>query len=161
MACKHGFHCCARSQLWVIAIVITIQDSNSSRLLPGSSYSCRIRNHNARVQKQFHPVNITAAHEILQQREWQLCKSTLPPNHSSCGWPTGLISPCLPGLGACGSPELWRATRPRTTHYAAAPGSHGQVRRGVAAGGLATLAYRMRAMRDAEQHRWSGCRLNS
>jgi hypothetical protein len=34
------------------------------------------------VHKQCHPVHITTAHEILQRRKWQLCKSTLPPNHS-------------------------------------------------------------------------------
>jgi hypothetical protein len=41
-----------------IAIVITDQDSTSSRLLPGSSYSCCIRNLHALVHKQCHPVHI-------------------------------------------------------------------------------------------------------
>jgi hypothetical protein len=57
----------------VIVIVITNQDSTSSRLLPGSSYSCCIRNLHALVHKQCHPVHITTAHEILQRRKWQLC----------------------------------------------------------------------------------------
>jgi hypothetical protein len=48
----------------VIVIVITNQDSTSSRLLPGSSYSCCIRNLHALVHKQCHPVHITTAHEI-------------------------------------------------------------------------------------------------
>jgi hypothetical protein len=65
-----------------IVIVITNQDSTSSRLLPGSSCSCCIRSLHALVHKQCHPVHITTAHEILQRRKWQLCKSTLPPNHS-------------------------------------------------------------------------------
>jgi hypothetical protein len=68
-----------------VIIVITNQDSTSSRLLPGSSYSCCIRNLHALVHKQCHPVHITTAHKILQRRKWQLCKSTLPPNHNgSC-----------------------------------------------------------------------------
>jgi hypothetical protein len=50
-----------------IVIVITNQDSTSSRLLPGSSYSCCIRNLHALVHKQCHPVHITTAHEILQR----------------------------------------------------------------------------------------------
>jgi hypothetical protein len=66
----------------VIVIVITNHDSTSSRLLPGSSYSCCIRNLHALVYKQCHPGHITTAHEILQRRKWQLRKSTLPPNHS-------------------------------------------------------------------------------
>jgi hypothetical protein len=66
--------------IYVIVIVIANQDSTSSRLLPGSSYSCCIRNLHALVYK--HPIHITTAHEILQRRKWQLCKSTLPPNHS-------------------------------------------------------------------------------
>jgi hypothetical protein len=66
----------------VIVLVITNQDSTSSRLLPGSSYSCCIRNLHALVHKQCHPVHITTAHEILQRQKWQLCKLTLPPNHS-------------------------------------------------------------------------------
>jgi hypothetical protein len=33
----------------------------------------------ALVHKQCHSVHITTAHEILQRRKWQLCKSTLPP----------------------------------------------------------------------------------
>jgi hypothetical protein len=74
----------------LIVIVITNLDSTSSRLLPGSSYSCCIRNLHALVHKQCHPVHITTAHdflllllhEILQRRKWQLCKLTLPPNHS-------------------------------------------------------------------------------
>jgi hypothetical protein len=61
----------------VIVIVVTNQDSTSSRLLPGSSYSCCIRNLHALVHKQCHPVHITTAHAILQRRQWQLCKSTL------------------------------------------------------------------------------------
>jgi hypothetical protein len=60
----------------VIVLVITNQDSTSSRLLPGSSYSCCIRNLHALVHKQCHPVHITAAHEILQRHEWQLCNAT-------------------------------------------------------------------------------------
>jgi hypothetical protein len=52
------------------------------RLLPDSSYSCCIRNLHALVHKQCHPVHITTAHEVLQRRKWQLCKSMLPPNHS-------------------------------------------------------------------------------
>jgi hypothetical protein len=68
----------------VTAIVITIQDSTSSRLLPGSICSCCIRNLHALVHKYCHPVNITTAKEIMQGRIWQLCKSTLPPNHSGC-----------------------------------------------------------------------------
>jgi hypothetical protein len=57
-----------RARLWhcVIVIVVTNQDSTSSRLLPGSSYSCCIRNLHALVHKQCHPVHITTAHEILQ-----------------------------------------------------------------------------------------------
>jgi hypothetical protein len=39
-----------------IVIVITNRDSTSSRLLPGSSYSCCIRNLHALVHKQCHPV---------------------------------------------------------------------------------------------------------
>jgi hypothetical protein len=35
---------CGQSNVRVIVIVITNQDSTSSRLLPGSSYSCCIRN---------------------------------------------------------------------------------------------------------------------
>jgi Tfp pilus assembly protein PilV len=62
--------------------LLQIRTLTSSRLLPGSSYSCCIRNLRALVHKQCHPVHITTAHEILQQRIWQLCKSTLPPNHS-------------------------------------------------------------------------------
>jgi hypothetical protein len=54
----------------VIAIVITNQVSTSSRLLPGSSYSCCIRNLHALVHKQCHPLHITTAHEILQRRKW-------------------------------------------------------------------------------------------
>jgi hypothetical protein len=45
--------------LFVIVIVITNQDSTSSRLLPGSSYSCCIRNLHALVHKQCHPVVVT------------------------------------------------------------------------------------------------------
>jgi hypothetical protein len=63
-------------------VIITNQDSTSSRLLPGSSNSCCICNLHALVHKQCHPVHITTAHDILQRRKWQLCKSTLPPNHS-------------------------------------------------------------------------------
>jgi hypothetical protein len=69
----------------VVVIVIANQDSTSSRLLPGSSYSCCIRNLHALVHKQCQPVHIMTVHEILQRRKWQLCKSTLPPNHSG-GW---------------------------------------------------------------------------
>jgi hypothetical protein len=58
---------------FVIDVVITNQDSTSSRLLPASSYSCCIRNLHALVHKQCHPVHITTAHEILQRRQWQLC----------------------------------------------------------------------------------------
>jgi hypothetical protein len=47
----------------VIAIVIT-----SSRLLPGSSYSCCIHNLHALVHKQCHPVHITTAYEILSHK---------------------------------------------------------------------------------------------
>jgi hypothetical protein len=65
-----------------VVVVVTNQDSTSSRLLPGSSYSCCIRNLHALVHKQCHRVHITTAHEILQRRKWQWCKSTLPPNHS-------------------------------------------------------------------------------
>jgi hypothetical protein len=43
----------------VTVIVIKNQDSTSSRLLPGSSYSCCIRNLHALVHKQCHPVQIT------------------------------------------------------------------------------------------------------
>jgi hypothetical protein len=74
----------------VIVIVVTNQDSTSSRLLPGSSYICCIRNLHALVHKQCHPVHITTAHEILQRRKWQLCKSTLPPTavagHEKSRW---------------------------------------------------------------------------
>jgi hypothetical protein len=66
----------------VVVIVITNQDLTSSRLLPDSSYSCCIRNLHALAHKLCHPVHITTAHEVLQRRKWQLCKSTLPPNHS-------------------------------------------------------------------------------
>jgi hypothetical protein len=41
-----------------IVIVITNQDSTSSRLLPGSSYSCCIRNLNALVHKQCHAIHM-------------------------------------------------------------------------------------------------------
>jgi hypothetical protein len=68
--------------VFVTVIVITNQDFTTSRLLPGSSYSCCIHNLHALVHKQCHPVHITSAHEILHRRQWQLCKSTLPPNHS-------------------------------------------------------------------------------
>jgi hypothetical protein len=50
----------------VVVIVITNQDSTSSRLLPGSSYSCCMCNLHALVHKQCHPVHIMTAHEILQ-----------------------------------------------------------------------------------------------
>jgi hypothetical protein len=59
----------------VVVIVITNQDSTSSRLLPGSSYNCCIRNLHALVHKHCHPVHITTAHEILQRRKlvhWQI-----------------------------------------------------------------------------------------
>jgi hypothetical protein len=62
--------------------VLTIQESASSRLLPGSSCSCCIRNLHALMYKWCHPVNVTTPHEILQRRQCQLCKSTLLPNHS-------------------------------------------------------------------------------
>jgi hypothetical protein len=61
------------SVVYCIVIVITIQDSTSSRLLPGSTCSCHIRNFHALVHKQRHPVNVVTAHEILQQRAKQLC----------------------------------------------------------------------------------------
>jgi hypothetical protein len=48
-----------------IVNVITNQDSTSSRLLPGSSYSCCIRNLRALVHKQCHPVHGTTAHETM------------------------------------------------------------------------------------------------
>jgi hypothetical protein len=76
---KHRGWCKSRN---FPATTTTNQDSTSSRLLPGSSSSCCIRNLHALVHKQCHPVHITTAHEILQRRTWQLCKSTLPPNHS-------------------------------------------------------------------------------
>jgi hypothetical protein len=65
-----------------VVVVIDIAVQDSFRLLPGSSYSCCIRNLHALGDKKHHPVNIRRAHETLQQREWQLCKSTLRPNHS-------------------------------------------------------------------------------
>jgi hypothetical protein len=65
-----------------VVIIFTIQNSTSSRLLHGSSYSCCIRNLHALVHQSCHPVKITTTHEILQRRKWQLCKSTIPPNHS-------------------------------------------------------------------------------
>jgi hypothetical protein len=49
-----------------MVIVITNQDSTSSRLLPGSSYSCCIRNLHALVHKQCHPVHITTMHPRQQ-----------------------------------------------------------------------------------------------
>jgi hypothetical protein len=49
----------------VIVIVITNQDSTSSRLLPGSSYSCCIRNLHALVHKQCHPVHITTVCNVV------------------------------------------------------------------------------------------------
>jgi hypothetical protein len=63
---------------WLFVIVVTSQDSTSSRLLPGSSYSCCIRNLHALVHKQCHPVHITTAHA------WSLCPVGLfSPRHSS------------------------------------------------------------------------------
>jgi hypothetical protein len=56
-----------------------VQDATSSRLLPGSSYSCCVRN----LPKYRQPFNITTAHEILQLRAWQLCTLPLLPNRSS------------------------------------------------------------------------------
>jgi hypothetical protein len=48
-----------------VVVVVTNQDSTSSRLLPGSSYNCCIHNLHAFVHKQCHPVHITTAHEIM------------------------------------------------------------------------------------------------
>jgi hypothetical protein len=101
--------------LCVSVIVITNQDSTSSRLLPGSSYSCCIRNLHALVHKQCHPVHITTAHEILQRRKWQLCKSTLPPNHSGswarkeCGWASS-------STGRSCIPKAAHRLQPRANH---------------------------------------------
>jgi hypothetical protein len=66
---------CGSSMVWPMRLpmlasivsAITNQDSTSSRLLPGSSYSCCIRNLHAIVHKQCHPVHITTTHEILSR----------------------------------------------------------------------------------------------
>jgi hypothetical protein len=65
------FSSCATATSLVV-IVITVQDSTSSRLLPGSSYSCSIRNLHALVSKQCHP-------ETLQQH-MSFCND----NNGSC-----------------------------------------------------------------------------
>jgi hypothetical protein len=65
-----------------ITIVNTNQDSTSSRLLPGSSYSCCICNLHALVHKQCHPIHITTAHEILQQRYGLVDAAKTPSKHA-------------------------------------------------------------------------------
>jgi hypothetical protein len=75
------------------------------RLLPGSSYSCCIRNLHALVHKQCHPVHIATAHEICDLR----INSATAALHATLGthldaWssftqsamPTPAIHHCLP-----------------------------------------------------------------
>jgi hypothetical protein len=99
----------------VSAIFVTFRDSNSCRLLPGSSYSHCICNLHAIMHEQCHPVNTPTAHEILQQREWQLCKKTRPPDHTG-SWPGQELGlrcwpmPILPEMARLFNPALRRPT---------------------------------------------------
>jgi hypothetical protein len=55
----------------VVVVAGKFRDSTSSRLLPGSSYSCCTRKLHALVHKYCYLANITTAHETLQRRKWQ------------------------------------------------------------------------------------------